>query len=803
MMRRPALIICLLAVCMALGLGLAATSAQSGNLLRDGDFEGEYTGRGRGDLNIPADWGLWFTEAPRTEAWMNLPPVAFPHRGPDPNPQNGALAMNFNKGFATYTAAIYQQVAVPANANVTGSAFGFLRTCNIPQGADKCGSAVESGAYMRVGIDVRGGTNPLDPGIIWSGQARPHDRWEQMTVTATAQGGTVTLFLFTTQQWPAQLNNAYWDNASLTVGGAGGVAPAGGAPGTPLPPPTATPVPFVPFVNPQNAQADGSIVHVVGSGDTVDSIAFAYGVSRSQILELNNIGEPRLIQIGQRLIIQPAPEAALTQEADPALTAQAESTAEGEFGAGVNFGPATATPVATGQPGAVSGPDMAATRNAFSTVVAATVSAFQGAASTPTPTPTPSPTRRGATTGGGSLLGGAAPTPTLAGALPGQPDTAAQPAPSVQTASHVETLRLRGIASAGVLAAAGQTASAPLFLAEPTAVAFVPLTGAGTGDGGSGTTSASGTLNADGSTNFGPTNPVILNAPEPANVSLSAGTVTRGSLVQAEQPQAAQAAPVAQEAAPVAQAEQPQAAPVAQEAAPVAQAEQPQAAPVVQEAAAVQAEQPQAAPVVQEAAPVQAEQPQAAPPQAEPPQAAPVLSVADGAVQPLVNPAERTARVCASLFTDANSNRVQDVGEAYLAGGTLALTGAAGAVGQHTTDSSGGPYCFDGLAAGEYTVSARVAEPFGLTTLERLNVRAVMGAVINIQFGAAEGVAPIVAPTADRLAETGSAFAALDARPNPFASTTVANNLGIIIMGLGAAVLVAGAGLTLMLRRRE
>jgi LysM repeat protein len=302
-----------------------ATSAQDGNLLQDPGFEGEYTNRGRNDLNVPAPWGLWFTESPRAEYWQNLPPVAFPHNGPGPNPHGGARAFNFNKGFGTFTAAIFQQVSVPEDANVTGSAWAHLRACNIPDGSDNCGSAIESGAYTRIGIDPNGGGNPYDSDVVWSASATPHDRWDQMTVSATATGTTVTLFLFTTQEWPSEINNVYWDDALLTIGGAGGAASVN-AQGTPVATTAPPPPAFVGFVVPQTPEADGSIIHTVQAGDTIDSIAVAYGLTRDQLLALNPLANPRIIQIGQQLIVrEPTGEA----------TAEATVASAAQFGTGV------------------------------------------------------------------------------------------------------------------------------------------------------------------------------------------------------------------------------------------------------------------------------------------------------------------------------------------------------------------------------------------------------------------------------------------------------------------------------------
>ena len=311
----------------AVVVGLLSTlaTAQEANLLRDGGFEGTYSSRGRTDLNIPTDWSIWVGETPHTEAWMNLPPVGYPHTGPDPAPHGNARTLNLNKGYATFTAALYQQVSVPNGSNVTGSAWAFIRTCDIPDGADSCDSSPDSNAYTRIGIDPNGGTNPFDSDVVWSSNAAPHETWEQMTVSATATGDTVTLFLYATQQWPKELNNLYWDDASLSIGGSGGVAAS--APGAPTPQPTSASV--APETNPQGEQSDGSVVHIVQAGETLDSIAFAYEVTRADLIALNNISDPRIIQIGQAIIVRaPDPTPEPTGEATSEATGEAEVTAE-------------------------------------------------------------------------------------------------------------------------------------------------------------------------------------------------------------------------------------------------------------------------------------------------------------------------------------------------------------------------------------------------------------------------------------------------------------------------------------------
>lgn len=284
---------------------LVPLSAQDGNLLQDPGFEGPYVNRGRSNLNTPASWPIWIADGPRNFDWQNRSDkvTAFPHNN-GPEVHSGGNSLNIDGGYVTYTAAVYQQVNVTPGANLTGSAWARIKTCNIAPNADNCGSAVESGAFVKVGIDPNGGTDPNSPSIVWSGNFAPHDNYQQGTVTATAAGPTVTLFIYTTQASPATLNRAWFDDASLTVGGAGGSAPP--VPGQPTVAPPAPPIAtaFVAFVQPP--RPDGSVVHTVQVGDTMTGISTAYAVPIDEILELNGLRSARFIFVGQQLLIKPA-----------------------------------------------------------------------------------------------------------------------------------------------------------------------------------------------------------------------------------------------------------------------------------------------------------------------------------------------------------------------------------------------------------------------------------------------------------------------------------------------------------------
>lgn len=510
----------------------AGSALAQDNLLRNpgmeqgGDF-GPYVGRGRGNLTIPAGWNFWATDSPREFEYQNRSDkiFAFPHNGVDPSPKGGKESLNISCGFVTCTHAVFQQVSVPENSNVRARAWAWLHTCNPPKDKDgkpkgKCGSAVESGALTRIGIDPNGGTDANDSDVVWSESKRPHDRWEELSVDATASGGTVTLFLYTTQTSPADLNNVYWDESRLEVGGGGGTSPNAA---TPVP----TRPPEVAFVVPQEEREDGSIVHIVGAGDTVDSIAVAYGMTRQEILELNNIDDPRLIFVGQQLTIKEG---------------EKRNNDDNDDSGGGNDG------------GSDSGDEEA-----------------PEATATPQPTSTPAPP-------------------------------------------------------------------------------------------------------------------------------------------------------------------------------------------------------------------------------------APVISADSGNVLPAIDPSASTSAVCVSMFDDNNQNRIQEEGESLIGGGSLTLNAGTEQIGMHETDGASEPHCFTDLSAGDYLAIAQPPSGYGLTSPDQLQVRALPGTTINIAFGVAQGVQPLVAPPAD----SGGIVSDITAQETDTQSLadTVLGISGFLVFGLAGLVLVAGIGAALLFRRQ-
>ena len=134
---------------------------------------------------------------------------------------------------------------------------------------------------MRIGVDPQGGHDYNAASVQWSDYASPFDQFSQLIIDTVAQTDNgVTVFLSATQSAPMLLNHVYWDDASLQPLGDGCGADSGV--GVCLAPPTS---PYAPLVKPQGSQPDGSIVHIVGAGDTLASIAYAYKVTVAEIRE--------------------------------------------------------------------------------------------------------------------------------------------------------------------------------------------------------------------------------------------------------------------------------------------------------------------------------------------------------------------------------------------------------------------------------------------------------------------------------------------------------------------------------------
>jgi uncharacterized protein YraI len=240
------------------------------NLLQNGGFEAEqfnFVSRGSDGTyyNVPIAWGGVSIVQQGGPTWQNIHPDGYPHTFNFVH--SGGRSFNIARGWATFTAYIYQTVAVVPNTPVRGGAFAFM------QG--------HPSAVARVGIDPTGGVNPFADTVIWT-ESYDKNRWIQLEISATAQADFVTLFLFATQGAPHNPNDIYWDDAYLI-----------GQAGTATTPPDVA-APSAPVATQQIAEARLRLNVRAGAGAQFERIG---GIAPGETYPVMNIDDNGWVQI--------------------------------------------------------------------------------------------------------------------------------------------------------------------------------------------------------------------------------------------------------------------------------------------------------------------------------------------------------------------------------------------------------------------------------------------------------------------------------------------------------------------------
>ncbi len=265
----------IVAFLLLISLPSAPTQAiplSQGNLLRNPGFEEGFTMRGAAEVEIAVHWEPWWIPGSSDQTSQGY------FYRPEYKPENAAVygmrrvhSGNFaQKQFNTYAhhrAGVYQQVTgVPSGATVTFNVWGQVWS----SGQDNPDNCDEFGNYrVWAGIDPTGGRDGNSGNIVWSQPVMACNQWVFLQVSAVARSGTVTVFTRGEPEYRMKHNDAYWDDASLTVQSSPTATPrpptATPRPPTATVPPTATPVP--------DAVASGETVNMyTGPGEVYDLV---------------------------------------------------------------------------------------------------------------------------------------------------------------------------------------------------------------------------------------------------------------------------------------------------------------------------------------------------------------------------------------------------------------------------------------------------------------------------------------------------------------------------------------------------
>jgi hypothetical protein len=230
------------------------------NLVKNGGFEADWSEENShrclvvpedagpheqdvGNIFTPPEWMTWFRHDPGTwdqpevrDAWKQHDSRRV-HGG-----QKGILLFTF---FRKHDAGFLQQVQVTPGARLRLTAWAHAWSNHqdrahpelFPHPDDgewSDGPGFGAGFHLEgqapdanwrnftfyVGIDPTGGTNPLADTVVWGQGAHIYNEHAQVPpAEATAQAGTVTVFLRSKTLWPFKHNDAYWDDAELVVVG--------------------------------------------------------------------------------------------------------------------------------------------------------------------------------------------------------------------------------------------------------------------------------------------------------------------------------------------------------------------------------------------------------------------------------------------------------------------------------------------------------------------------------------------------------------------------------------------------------
>lgn len=153
--------------------------------------------------------------------------------------------------------------------------------------------------------------------------------------------------------------------------------------------------------------------------------------------------------------------------------------------------------------------------------------------------------------------------------------------------------------------------------------------------------------------------------------------------------------------------------------------------------------------------------------------------------------------ICVQVYEDVNGDGSRaDVGENPLADQAITLRRAGSTVSTYVTDGSGDLHCFESLESDTYQVQIYPTAGYAVVGDDRWAVAMAEGVMIPISFG--------LHNSGNAVADAGSADGTTNAKvaaPTEAETGGLANNVGLVILGIAVVlILVAGTGVYLLRR---
>ncbi len=202
-----------------------AAFSQSGNLLTNPGFEQPFEPVANHAPSMVAQgWTPWFSSTEPNTTPEYYPASDTTNGMSAPRIHSGSDAQQYFTFFAAHDAGVYQHVGgLAAGDQLSFSVYAYIWASS---GDDPNASDGSGTLSVQVGIDPTGGTDAASSAITWSNPIAFVDQYVQHSITATAAGESVTVFVRSSVSKVAMNNVIYLDDAELTVTGTEGVVPA-------------------------------------------------------------------------------------------------------------------------------------------------------------------------------------------------------------------------------------------------------------------------------------------------------------------------------------------------------------------------------------------------------------------------------------------------------------------------------------------------------------------------------------------------------------------------------------------------
>ena len=201
-----------LLLCLVLMVGFSIAQAQASNLLTNPGFESPFEPiPGSTTSKVAQGWTAWALQTGQNVEPEYSPASDTTNGMPTPRIHGGSDAQQYFSYFAPHIAGVYQHVSgLTAGDELNFSIYAYLwvTSGNDPNKSDGSGDLA-----LQVGIDPNGGTDPTSASIAWSNALSVVDQYAQHSVTATAAGDSVTVFVRSTVNKVAMNNVVYLDDA--------------------------------------------------------------------------------------------------------------------------------------------------------------------------------------------------------------------------------------------------------------------------------------------------------------------------------------------------------------------------------------------------------------------------------------------------------------------------------------------------------------------------------------------------------------------------------------------------------------